>query len=87
MVNAFLLFASQILMFFIEYSSLALLISVIIVAFVEGSCFTVAGQIAHEDYGGKHYGKILGIFLTGAAVGIFIFQELVFDRLYPWFAT
>jgi len=87
MVNAFFLVASQILMFFIDVSSLALLLSVMIVAFVSGSSFVLAGQIAHEDYGSKHYNKILGIFMTGAAVGILIFEELVFDQLYYWFSS
>lgn len=79
MINCFFLLASQILMFFIDVSNLALLLSVMIVAFVSGSSFVLAGQIAHEDYGGKHFNKILGIFMTGAAVGILIFEELVFD--------
>ena len=87
MINAFFLVASQILMFFIDVSSLALLLAVIIVAFVSGSSFVLAGQIAHEDYGTKHYSKILGIFLTGAAAGIFIFEELVFDQMYYWFSS
>lgn len=79
MVNTFFLLASQILMFFIDVSSFALLLSVMIVALVSGSSFVLAGQIAHEDYGSKHFIKILGIFMTGAAIGILIFEELVFD--------
>lgn len=79
MINTFFLLASQFLMFFIDMSSFALMVAVMIVAFVSGSSFVLAGQIAHEDYGSKHYTKILGIFMTGAAVGILIFDELVFD--------
>ena len=87
MINAFFLIASQILMFFIDVSGLALLLAVMIVAFVSGSSFVLAGQIAHEDYGSKHFNKILGIFMTGAAVGILVFEELVFDQLYHFFTT
>lgn len=87
MFNTFLLVASQILMYFIDLSSLALFIAVVIVAFVSGSTFTLAGQVAHEDYGSKHYNKILGIFMTGAAFGILIFDELVFDQFYYWFSS
>ena len=87
MINCFFLLASQILMFFIDVSNLALLLSVMIVAFVSGSSFVLAGQIAHEDYGGKHFNKILGFFMTGAAVGILVFEELVFDQMYSWFSS
>jgi MFS family permease len=64
-----------------------LYLSVIIVAFSEGGLFVLAGIIAHEDYGSKKYTKILGIFMTGAAVGILIFEKLVFDYLYNMMAT
>lgn len=87
MVNCFLLVASQILMFFIDKSSMALFIAIVIVAFISGSSFVIAGQIAHEDYGSKYYNLILGIFMTGAAIGILIFEELVFDQFYYWFTT
>jgi hypothetical protein len=43
MINAFFLVASQILMFFIDVSGLALLLAVMIVAFVSGSSFVLAG--------------------------------------------
>ena len=73
---------ANILMFFISVSTLALYLAVCLIAFVEGGCFVLAGIIAHEDYGSKKYSRILGIFLTGGALGIFIFQKLVFDYLY-----
>lgn len=79
MFNTFLLLVSQVLMFFIDVSSLALFLSVVIVAFVSGSSFTLAGIVAHEDYGAKHFNKILGIFMTGGAIGILVFDELIFD--------
>ena len=69
-------------MFFISVSSLALSLAVIIVGFVSGGTFTLMGIIAHEDYGPKYIAKILGIFMTGAAVGILIFDEVVFDIMY-----
>lgn len=75
------------LMFLIDMVPLALFFSVVIVAFVSGGSFTLAGIIAHEDYGAKHYNKILGIFMTGAAAGIFIFDELVFGLMYSFFSS
>lgn len=74
-------------MFFISVSALALYIAVIIVGFISGGTFTLMGIIAHEDYGTKNVPKILGVFMTGAAVGIFIFDELIFDLMYRAFAT
>ena len=74
-------------MFLVDTVPLALFLSVIIVAFISGGSFTLAGIIAHEDYGSKHYNKILGIFMTGAAAGIFIYDELVFGFMYNFFAS
>ena len=74
-------------MFFISVSGLALYIAVIIVGFISGGTFTLMGIIAHEDYGSKHLAKALGLFMTAAAVGILIFDELVFDFMYNSFAT
>ncbi len=82
MLYTFLLVASQVLMFFIDTLPLANFASVVIVAFISGGSFTLAGIIAHEDYGAKHYNKILGIFMTGAAVGILIFDQLVFGLFF-----
>lgn len=61
-------------MFFVNLSSAVVFFSVLIVAFLSGSSFVLAGQIAHEDYGEKHFGKILGIFMTGGAFGLLIFD-------------
>jgi MFS family permease len=74
-------------MFFISVSSLALYFAVIIVGFVSGGTFTLMGIIAHEDYGPKYIAKILGIFMTGAATGILLFDEVVFDLMYRSFAS
>ena len=76
---SFLFVAAQVLMFFISLSSLALYFSVVIVGFVQGGSFTLIGIISQEDYGTKNVSKILGYLLTGAAFGILIFDELVFD--------
>ena len=84
---AFAVFVSQILMFFVSATTMALSLSVIIVAFAEGGVFFLAGIIAHEDYGSKKYTKILGIFMTGAAFGILIYEKLVFDYLYNFFSS
>jgi len=86
MFYAFLVVASQILMFFIGVSSLALYLAVIIVGFCEGGLFVLAGIIAHEDYGSKKYNRILGIFMTGAAIGILVFEKIVFDWMYSAFS-
>ena len=59
----------------------------VIVGFVSGGTFTLMGIIAHEDYGAKHSAKVLGTFMTAGAVGILIFEELVFDFLYGSFAS
>ena len=74
-------------MFFVSVSSLALYIAVIISGFASGGTFTLMGIIAHEDYGPKYCAKIIGAFMTAAAVGILIFDELVFDLLYKASAT
>jgi MFS family permease len=79
---ALLLLGSQVLMFFISVSTLALYVAMMIVGFVEGGTFVLAGIIAHEDYGSKKYAKILGIFMTGAALGIFLFEKVIFDWIY-----
>jgi MFS family permease len=82
MLFNFFLVASQVLMFFIDTIPLANYIAVIIVAVVSGGSFTLAGIISHEDYGSKHYNKILGIFMTGAAGGILLFDQLVFGLFF-----
>jgi hypothetical protein len=38
-------------------------------------------------YGPKYIAKILGIFMTGAATGILLFDEVVFDLMYRSFAS
>jgi len=57
------------------------------VGFVSGGSFCLIGIIAHEDYGSYNVVKILGYLMTGAAFGIFIFDELVFDLLYKALAS
>lgn len=84
---SFLLCASQVLMFFISVSSLASFLAICIVGFTSGGAFTLIGIISHEDYGTKHVTKILGFLMTGAAFGILIFDELVFDIMYNSFAS
>lgn len=74
-------------MFFISLSTVALYLAVVIVGFVSGGTFTLMGIIAHEDYGPKYIARILGIFMTGAAVGILIFDVIVFDLIYAAFAS
>jgi MFS family permease len=74
-------------MFFVNVSNLVLFIAVVIVAFISGSSFVLAGQVAHEDYGDKHFGKILGIFMTAGALGLLIFDQLIFDQMYSWFSA
>lgn len=61
-------------MFFISILSLASLLSIILVGFISGGSFTLIGIIAHEDYGTKNVAKILGVIMTGAAIGIFLFD-------------
>lgn len=84
---SFLLLASQILMFFVALSSFAQYVAVIIVGFVSGGAFCLIGIISHEDYGTKWVSKIIGYFMTGAAFGILIFDEIIFDVLYNMFAS
>lgn len=87
LVLSFFLAASQVLMFFISLSSLAMYLALGICGFVQGGSFTLIAVISHEDYGSKHVSKILGFLLTGGALGIFIFDELVFDQVYGMFAS
>ncbi len=84
---SFFLICSQLLMFFISVSSIILYIAVLMVSFLSGGTFTLMGVIAHEDYGVQHCSKILGLYMTGAAIGIFIFDILVFDQMYEMFAS
>ncbi len=44
------------------------------------------GVIAHEDFGLSHLTKILASFMTAAAIGILIFDFVVFDMLYKSFS-
>lgn len=86
-VNSFLLVASQILMFFISYSSAALMLANVLVGFLSGSTFTIMGVIAHEEYGIGNISRILAMLMTASAVGILVFEEFVFDWMYAFFAT
>jgi len=87
MVNAFLLVASQVLMFFISVFGLAQFVATIIVGFNSGSTLVCLAAIAHESYGKKYLNVVLGYMLTGVAVGFFLFDVLIFDQLYGFFAT
>ncbi len=74
-------------MFFVSLSSLALTLAIIIVGFVSGGTFCLVGIITHEDYGTRNVSKILGYLMTGAAIGILIFDELIFDQMYHAFTS
>ena len=78
MIYSFFFAIAQVLMFFIQYSSLALYLAVIMVGFVQGGCFVLIGIIAHEEYGIKKYIKVVGYMLSAGALGIFIFDMLIF---------
>ena len=84
MFNAFLVIVSQILILFFDVTNNVYFWSYMFVSFASGSSYVLAGQVAHEDYGDKHFGKILGIFLTGAAVALLIFEKIIFDYLYAY---
>jgi hypothetical protein len=85
--NSVLLLVSQILMYFINIIPLAMMITVILVGFASGSTFTLMGVIAHEEYGLGNINRILAILMTSAAIGIFVFDELIFDWMYESFAS
>ena len=78
----FFFVVSQVLMFFISLSSLSLYLAVCIVGFVQGGCFVLVGIISHEEFGIKNFSKSLGRILTAGAVGILIYDQLVFTYLY-----
>ena len=59
----------------------------IIVGFVSGGCFCLIGIIAQENYGTKRIAKVIGYLMTGAAVGIFVFEMVIFEILYSQFAS
>lgn len=84
MFNAFLVVVSQILLLFFDVTNNVYFWSYLMIAFASGSSYVLAGQVAHEDYGDKHFGKILGVFLTGAAVALLIFEKFVFDYMYSY---
>ena len=85
MFYCFALFVSQFLLFFIELTSFALFASTLIAGFATGGSFMIAGQIAIEDYGAKHFSKMLGIFFTAAGVGMLLFDEVMFQYMYYWY--
>lgn len=84
---AFLLLVSQVLMFFISLSTLALYLAIVMVGFVQGSSYVLVGIITHENYGTKNVARILGTIMTAGAIGILIFDELILDRFYNVFAS
>lgn len=84
---SFLLLSSQVLMFFISLSSLAMYFSIVLVGFVQGGSYVLIGIISHESYGTKNIAKVLGTIMTGGAIGILIFDELIMDQFYRFFAT
>lgn len=86
-VNSLLLVCSQVLMLFVSVSGPALFLAVILVGFVSGSTFTIMGVVAHEEYGLGNVTKILAMLMTASAVGIFIFEEVIFSWMYDFFAN
>jgi MFS family permease len=64
---------------------MALFVAVVIAGFTTGGSFMVAGQIAIEDYGAKHFSKMLGIFFTAGGIGMLVFDEIMFQYMYLWF--
>lgn len=75
-------------MYFIsEDVFLALSFATGIVGFVSGSTFTLMGVIAHEGYGLANISRVLGVLMTSAAVGILLYEEFVFDKIYEAYAT
>ena len=69
-------------MFFVNVSSICDLVAFCIAGYVSGGFFTLIGVIANEEYGPKSYSKTLGFFMTGASIGIFLFDYVVFDIMY-----
>ena len=61
------------------------LLAMIIAGVVYGSILTLIAVIAHEDYGGKNIPKILGAFMTAGAVGILLYEQLIFVIFYNFF--
>jgi len=74
-------------MFFISLSSTALGLSTVIVALVSGGAFTLMGVIAHEEYGNRNVAKMLVIFMTVGAIGIFIYEVIIFNHIYAHMAS
>ena len=63
-------------------------VAMILIGFVSGGCFCLIGVISQEDHGTKHMSKILGYLMTGAAVGILLYEIVIFDILYDlYFAS
>ena len=50
-----------------------------------GSILALMTIISHEDYGGKNIPKILGAFMTAGAVGILIYEQVIFVSFYGFF--
>jgi MFS family permease len=86
-VYSFFMLGSQVLMFFIAYSSICDMVAFMVAGFVSGGFFTLMGIIANEEFGAKSYAKVLGFFMTGASLGIFIYDYLVFDVMYSKYTS
>lgn len=82
----FLLAVSQVLMFFVNILPIAHWLAMFLTALAYGSSFSLMGIIAHESYGIESFSKILGSFMTAGAVGLFIYEQLIFISFYSFFA-
>lgn len=50
-------------------------------AFSEGGFLVALGSYVHEEYGQMHLGVFMGYIITGGAIGIFVFDELIYGCL------
>lgn len=71
--------ASQAMLYFLDWNTNVMMVSVALVALAEGGAFVNAAIIAYEDYGIKKATKILAFFFTAAAVGILVFVRFVLN--------
>jgi hypothetical protein len=74
-------------MFFISLLPVAHWLAMLLTSLAYGSTFTLMGVFAHESYGVHSFAKVLGAFMTAGAVGIFIFEQIIFVSFYSFFSS
>jgi hypothetical protein len=74
-------------MFFINILPIGHWLAMLFTSIAYGGTFTLMGIIAHESYGVHSFAKVLGTFMTAGAVGILIYEQIIFVTFYSFFSS